>query len=86
MAKRNIRLKTDEILRKKCKKVNDITPSVWQLLDDMAETMYAANGVGLAAPQVTYLMHALKEKGFAVDENATTIEEAKASILTVFGK
>ena len=42
--------------------------------------------IGLAAPQVTYLMHALKEKGFAVDENATTIEEAKASILTVFGK
>ena len=42
--------------------------------------------IGLAAPQVTYLMHALKEKGFAVDENATTIEEAKASILTVFRK
>ncbi len=42
--------------------------------------------IGLAAPQVTYLMHALKEKGFAVYENATTIEEAKASILTVFGK
>lgn len=42
--------------------------------------------IGLAAPQVTYLMHALKEKGFAVDENATTIEEAKASILNAFGK
>lgn len=37
--------------------------------------------VGLAAPQVTYIMHSLKEKGFAVDENATTIEEAAASIL-----
>ena len=37
--------------------------------------------VGLAAPQVTYIMHSLKNRGFAVDENATTIEEAAASIL-----
>ena len=37
--------------------------------------------VGLAAPQVTYIMHALKEKGLSVDENATTIEEARDSIL-----
>lgn len=37
--------------------------------------------VGLAAPQVTYLMHELKEKGLAVDISATTLEEAKASIL-----
>lgn len=38
--------------------------------------------VGLAAPQVTYLMHELKEKGLNVDVNATTVEEAKQSILT----
>ncbi len=38
-------------------------------------------GVGLAAPQVTYLMHELREKGLAVDIDATTVEEAKASIL-----
>ena len=37
--------------------------------------------IGLAAPQVTYLMHELREAGFAVDENATTVEEAKAEIL-----
>jgi len=37
--------------------------------------------VGLAAPQVTYMMHALKEKGLAVDENATTISEARDTIL-----
>ena len=55
MAKRNIRIKTDEILRKKCKEVKEITPSIIQLLDDMAETMYDANGVGLAAPQVGVL-------------------------------
>ncbi|MFP3153230.1 energy-coupling factor transporter ATPase [Lachnospiraceae bacterium ZAX-1] len=37
--------------------------------------------VGLAAPQVTYLMHDLKERGIPVNLNATTLEEAKASIL-----
>ncbi len=41
--------------------------------------------VGLAAPQVTYLMHELKQKGLPVDVDATTMEEAKASILNVFG-
>jgi energy-coupling factor transport system ATP-binding protein len=36
--------------------------------------------VGLAAPQVTYIMHALKQKGLAVDVDATTIEEATEQI------
>ena len=40
--------------------------------------------VGLAAPQVTYILHTLKEKGFGVDEDATTIEEARDTILKVF--
>ena len=39
--------------------------------------------VGLAAPQVTYLMHELREKGLPVDVDATTVEEAKNSILRV---
>ena len=38
--------------------------------------------IGLAAPQVTYIMHALREKGLLVDETVTTIEEARNSILT----
>ena len=42
--------------------------------------------VGLAAPQVTYLMHELKEKGLDVDLDATTVEEAKASILAALGR
>ena len=37
--------------------------------------------VGLAAPQVTYFIHELKEKGWNVDLSATTVEEAKATIL-----
>ncbi len=55
MAKRQIRLSTDEVLRKICKPVKEITKNTLTLLDDMAETMYAANGVGLAAPQVGVL-------------------------------
>ena len=55
MAKRKIRISTDEVLRKISKPVSAITPNVLTLLDDMAETMYAANGVGLAAPQVGIL-------------------------------
>ncbi len=42
--------------------------------------------VGLAAPQVTYIVHTLKDKGFDVDGDATTIEEAKETILEAFRK
>lgn len=42
--------------------------------------------VGLAAPQATYLMHELREKGIPVDTGATTLEEAKESILQAFAK
>lgn len=52
MATRKIRIDGDSILRKVCKPVTEMTPRVSQLIDDMFETMYAANGVGLAAPQV----------------------------------
>ena len=37
--------------------------------------------MGLAAPQITYIMHSLREKGLPVDVTATTVEEAKRSIL-----
>ncbi|MGN0293218.1 MAG: energy-coupling factor transporter ATPase [Lachnospiraceae bacterium] len=42
--------------------------------------------IGLAVPQVTYLMHALKNKGFDVDTDAITIEEAKKELSRIFGK
>jgi peptide deformylase len=42
----------DPVLRKKCRPVPVVNRSIQKLLDDMAESMYAANGVGLAAPQV----------------------------------
>ncbi|MGI6669123.1 MAG: peptide deformylase [Acetivibrionales bacterium] len=55
MAIRNIRKDGDEILRKKAKEVDEITDKIRMLLDDMADTMYEANGAGLAAPQVGIL-------------------------------
>ena len=42
--------------------------------------------VGLAAPQVTYIMHELRNAGLNVDSEATTLEEAKDEILRVLGK
>ena len=55
MAKLQSRKLGDEALRKVCRPVDTITPRVLTLLDDMVETMRAANGVGLAAPQVGIL-------------------------------
>ncbi|MGN0513182.1 MAG: peptide deformylase [Lachnospiraceae bacterium] len=55
MALRNIRELGDDVLRKTSKEIKEITPKVTELIDDMFETMYAADGVGLAAPQVGIL-------------------------------
>ncbi len=55
MAIRNIREYGDEVLNKKCKEVTEITPRIRDLIEDMLDTMYEANGVGLAAPQVGIL-------------------------------
>ena len=52
MALRNIRILGDEILKKQAKEVTEMTPEIEELIDDMFETMYDANGCGLAAPQV----------------------------------
>ena len=55
MAKRKIVQYGDDTLRRVCRPVDTITPAILTLLDDMAETMHAADGVGLAAPQVGVL-------------------------------
>ena len=55
MAIRNIRELGDEVLNKKCREVTEMTPRIKELIEDMLETMYEANGVGLAAPQVGIL-------------------------------
>ena len=55
MAIRNILKEGDETLLKVSRRVDKIDDRIHQLLDDMRETMYAADGVGLAAPQVGIL-------------------------------
>lgn len=52
MALRNITVRGDEILTKKCKPIKEVTPRIRELAEDMLETMIEANGVGIAAPQV----------------------------------
>jgi len=55
MALRKVIVKGDPLLRKKSREIKEITDHIRQLADDMWETMYEANGVGLAAPQVGVL-------------------------------
>ena len=55
MAIRKILTAEEPILRKKCRTVDEITPRILTLLDDMADTLYDSGGVGLAAPQVGVL-------------------------------
>ena len=55
MALREIRVMGDPVLTKACREVKEVTPKITELIDDMFETMYEANGVGLAAPQVGIL-------------------------------
>lgn len=55
MALRQIRIDGDPVLAKACKAIKEVTPRTKELIEDMLETMYEANGVGLAAPQVGIL-------------------------------
>ncbi len=55
MALRNVRLNGDEILRKKSREVEKIDDRILTILDDMVDTMYDRDGVGLAAPQIGIL-------------------------------
>ena len=60
-------------------KFDDVPKKVFSHVNELEE-------IGLAAPQMTYLMHYLKKEGFDVDEEAGTVEEAKVSILKALGK
>ena len=55
MALRQIRIMGDKVLEKTCREVTEMTPRLKELIQDMLETMYHAEGVGLAAPQVGVL-------------------------------
>jgi len=58
MALRNILTDGDKTLNKKSRPVTDFNQRLWDLLDDMAETLFEASGLGLAAPQVGILRRA----------------------------
>ena len=79
MALREIRVQGDSILTKVCREVTEMTPRIEMLIEDMLDTMYEANGVGLAAPQVGILRRIVvidvgDEQGPVVMINPTIIE------------
>ena len=82
MAIRQIRVLGDDVLRKKCKEVKEMTPRMHTLVEDMYDTMYEAMGVGLAAPQVGILKRIVVVKrpdhviceAFDEDMNPITVE------------
>lgn len=81
MALRNIVKLGDDVLRKKCRAVTMIDSKTHQLLDDMAQTMHAANGVGLAAPQVGLLKRIV-----VIDVGEGVIELINPEILSFSGE
>ncbi len=85
MAKLNIVKVTDEgseVLRRKCRPVEEITPRILRLLDDMTETLHEAKGCGLAAPQVGISRRIVIVE---VDEDET-IEMINPEIIKKHGK
>ncbi len=82
MAIRNIVKDTDqyETLHKKCRQVTDFNQKLWDLLDDMAQTMYQAQGVGLAGPQVGML-----RRVFVIDVGEGLVEFINPEILETSG-
>ncbi len=88
MALRTIRTKEDSILRKRSKEVKNITPRITELVDDMLETMYDAEGVGLAAVQVGVLRRVVVidvGDGPVVLINPEIIEKSEKEYLEVEG-
>ncbi len=81
MAIRNIRTENDPILRKKSRIVENFDEKLWLLLDDMKDTMYQAEGVGLAAVQVGILKRVV-----IVDVGDGLIELINPEIIEVEGE
>lgn len=80
MAIRNILKNDDPTLRKVCRPVTDFDERLWQLLDDMADTMHKAEGVGLAGPQVGIL-----RRVFVMDLGDGVIEAVNPEIISTRG-
>ncbi|MBE5774645.1 MAG: peptide deformylase [Clostridiales bacterium] len=76
-----IELGTDDILRKRCRKVDKFDERLHTLLEDMAETMYASEGAGLAAPQVGLLKRCV-----VIDVGEGLIELVNPEIVSTEGE
>ncbi|MDO5517678.1 MAG: peptide deformylase [Clostridium sp.] len=81
MALRNIRKYGDDVLRKKCREVENIDKRLLTLINDMFDTMYEADGVGLAAPQVGIL-----KRLFVIDIGEGPLVFINPEILETDGK
>ena len=81
MALLNIVKEGDDTLRKKCRPVEQITPRILTLLDDMHDTLRDANGVGLAAPQVGVLRRIA-----VVDNGSEILDLINPEIIAVEGE
>ena len=88
MALRNILKEGDETLQKRCRPVTDFNDRLHTLLDDMAETMNDAEGVGLAAPQVGVLRRAVivLETNVEEGEEPYIIELVNPEVLETAGE
>ena len=83
MAHRNLRFEDDAILRKKCKDVTFFDERLFKLLDDLTDTMYEYEGVGLAAPQVGILKNVVV---IDVRDSNGLIELINPKIVETFGR
>lgn len=71
----------DTVLREKAKEVPEITPNIIKLLENMADTMYDADGVGLAAPQI-----GISKRVVVIDVGEGIIELINPVIKSTFGE
>lgn len=81
MALRKIVTEGDDVLLKKCRAVEKFDKKLWDLLDDMAETLYDSGGVGLAGPQVGILRRVC-----IIDVGEGLIEFINPRIISVEGE
>lgn len=70
-----------DVLRARAKEVSAVTPSIEKLLDNMADTMYTANGVGLAAPQI-----GISKRVIVIDVGNGLVELINPVILEKYGE
>ncbi len=80
MALRNMVYSDEPLIRKKCRLVEDFDEKLWQLLDDMYETMKKEKGVGIAAPQVGVLKQVV-----VIESNGIKLELVNPKIVSSNG-